>query len=206
LLFRAGSTAKKEVEMKFKDNRLEVTFTYLEMHNAPIRPQILPPVLKYPVKLTRIMEPTVGFYRYLYNAVGEPWLWYERRIMEDEPLIQIIHDERVEIYCLFVGSVPAGYAELNRRDRLDIELSYFGLIPDFIGKGLGRYFLEAVIDIAWSHNPNRFWLHTCTLDHPSALPNYQRRGFSMSNQITRKVMDPRQVGYLPVSVGPPLVV
>ena len=190
--------------MIFKDNRIEVTFTYLEMHSAPSRPQIPPPVLKYPVIMTRIMEPTVSFYRYLYNTVGEPWLWYERRIMEDDPLTQIIHDDCVEIYCLFVGGVPAGYAELNRRDRTDIALSYFGLIPDFIGEGLGRYFLEAVIDIAWSYHPNRFWLHTCTLDHPSALPNYQRRGFTPFNQITRKVMDPRRVGYMPVNVGPPM--
>ena len=189
--------------MIFKDDRLEVTFTYLEMREAPSRPPAHPPTLNHPITLTRIMEPTIGFYRYLYNAVGEPWLWYERRIMEDEKLLPIIHDDRIEIYCLFVGGVPAGYAELNRREPTDIELSYFGLIPEFIGRGLGRYFLEAVIDIAWSHHPNRFWLHTCTLDHPSALSNYQRRGFSPFDQKTRKVMDPRRVGYMPVNVGPP---
>jgi GNAT superfamily N-acetyltransferase len=196
--------AGKEAEMIFKDDRLEVTFTYLEMTNAPTRPSPHPPVLKHQIMLTRIMEPTLSFYRYLYNAVGEPWLWYERRIMDDNRLQQIIHDERIEIYGLFVGGVPAGYAELNRQDPNDIELSYFGLVPDFIGMGLGRYFLEAVIDIAWSYFPKRFWLHTCTLDHPSALQNYQRRGFSPFDQKTRKVMDPRRVGYLPVNVGPPM--
>ena len=168
--------------MIFRDDRLEVTFTYLEMREAPKRPPAHPPVIKHPIMLTRIMEPTIGFYRYLYNTVGEPWLWYERRIMEDEKLLPIIHDDKVEIYCLFVGGVPAGYAELNRRDLRDIALSYFGLVPDFIGQGLGRYFLEAIIDIAWSYHPSRFWLHTCTLDHPSALQNYQRRGFSPFDQ------------------------
>ena len=93
--------------MIFKDDRLEVTFTYLEMHEAPSRPPAHPPTLNHPIMLTRIMEPTIGFYRYLYNAVGEPWLWYERRIMEDEKLLPIIHDDRIEIYCLFVGvSLP----------------------------------------------------------------------------------------------------
>ena len=124
--------------------------------------------------------------------------------MEDEKLLPIIHDDKVEIYCLFVGGVPAGYAELNRRDPRDIALSYFGLVPDFIGQGLGRYFLQEIIDIAWSYHPSRFCLHTCTLDHPSALQNYQRRGFSPFDQKTRKVMDPRRAGYMPVNVGPPL--
>ena len=187
--------------MFFTDDRLEVTFTYLEMLDAPKRPPAIPPVTRHPVILTRLMEPTIGFYRYLYNSVGERWLWYERRIMEDDRLRQIIHHDKIEIYCLFVGGVPAGYAELNRHDSHDIGLSYFGLVPEFIGQGLGRYFLEAIIDIAWSHNPARFWLHTCTLDHPSALPNYQRRGFIPFDQKTRKVMDPRRVGYLPVNVG-----
>ena len=189
--------------MIFKDDRLEVTFTYLEMREPPNQSPVQPPNLKHPIKLTRIMDPTISFYRYLYNVVGEPWLWYERRIMEDEKLARIINDDNIEIYCLFVGGVPAGYAELNRREGVDIELSYFGLVPEFIGKGLGRYFLEAVIDIAWSYLPNRFWLHTCTLDHPSALPNYQRRGFSPFNKKTRKVMDPRRVGYMPADAGPP---
>ena len=189
--------------MIFRDDRLEVPFTYLEMREAPKRPPAHPPVIKHAITLTRIMEPTIGFYRYLYNTVGEQWLWYERRIMEDEKLLSIIHDDRIEIYCLFVGGVPAGYAELNRRELRDIALSYFGLVPDFIGQGLGRYFLEAIIDIAWSYQPSRFWLHTCTLDHPSALQNYQRRGFSPFDQKTRKVMDPRRAGYMPVAVGPP---
>ena len=190
--------------MIFKDDRLDVTFTYLEMHEPPSQSPTHPPNLKHPVMLTRIMDPTISFYRYLYNVVGEPWLWYERRIMDDEKLRHIIHDDKIEIYCLFVGGVPAGYAELNRHEGVDIELSYFGLVPEFIGKGLGRYFLEAIIDIAWSYHPNRFWLHTCTLDHPSALPNYQRRGFSPFEQKTRKVIDPRRVGYMPAEVGPPL--
>ena len=130
--------------MIFKDDRLEVTFTYLEMHEPPSQSPTHPPNLKHPVMLTRIMDPTISFYRYLYNVVGEPWLWYERRIMDDEKLRHIIHDDKIEIYCLFVGGVPAGYAELNRHEGVDIELSYFGLVPEFIGKGLGRYFLEAM--------------------------------------------------------------
>lgn len=188
--------------MIFRDDRLEVTFTYLQMHSPPKRPPARPPSLKKPVMLLRLQEPTLSFYRYLYNAVGEPWLWYERRIMDDDRLAAILRDARIEIYVLYVGGVPAGYAELNRSNPSDVELAYFGLIPEFIGIGLGRYFLEAIVDIGWNGHPDRLWLHTCTLDHPSALPNYQRRGFTPYDQKTRKVMDPRRVGYLPVNVGP----
>ncbi len=75
------------------------------------------------------------------------------------------------------GGVPAGFAELDRRIEGEIELVQFGLMPEFIGQGLGRYFLQWAIDKAWSYHPRRFWLHTCTKDHPAALPNYLKAGF-----------------------------
>ena len=183
--------------MGLNDDKMTVTFTYLEMLSRPKRPPAKTPLTKHPISLIRIWQPTISFYRYLYNSVGEPWLWYERRIIDDEKLKSIIHDDKVEIYCLFIGGTPAGYAELNCEDVNNIQLSYFGLIPEFINKGFGRYFLEAVIDIVWNYNPDRLWLHTCSLDHPSALPNYQRRGFTPFDKKTRKVLDPRQAGFLP---------
>ena len=75
--------------------------------------------------------------------------------------------------------VPAGFAELNRGTEGEIELVNFGLMPQFIGQGLGRYFLRWAIDKAWSYQPRRFWLHTCTKDHPAALPNYLKAGFAI---------------------------
>ncbi len=187
--------------MARNDDCLEVTFTYLEMRTAPTRPPARAPVMPRRLLLMRAEKPPVAFYRFLYNAVGEPWLWYERRIMRDEELEQIIHDEQVEIYVLHYGGVPAGYAELNCRNIKNIELSYFGLMPDFIGLGLGRYFLDAVIDIAWTRQPRRIWLHTCTLDHPAALPLYQKAGFIPFAQKTRLVPDPRKMGFLPPEAG-----
>jgi len=79
---------------------------------------------------------------------------------------------------------PAGFAELDRRNKEDIELVQFGLMPEFIGRGLGWYFLQWIIDKAWSYQPRRFWLHTCTLDHPAALPNYQKAGFTIYKEET----------------------
>ena len=94
-----------------------------------------------------------------------------------------------EVHVLHVDGTPAGFAELDRRNGDDLELVQFGLMPGFLGQGLGRYFLAWTIDRVWSYRPRRLWLHTCTLDHPAALPNYQKAGFTVYKQerITRDV-------------------
>ena len=170
--------------------------TYLEMTERPKRSPPPPPRGVH-VALLRARRPTVRFYRYLYDTIGEPWLWYERRALSDEALDEIITDERVEIYVLYVEGVPAGYAELDRRRPPDIELAYFGLMPEFIGRGLGPFLLGSAIDIAWSHEPKRLWVNTNTLDHPRALPLYQRFGFVPYRQEGKSFADPRVTGLIP---------
>ena len=98
--------------------------------------------------------------------------------LSDAELASIIQDPLDEMHVLDVDGVPAGFAELDRRKSADFELVQFGLTGDFIGQGLGKWFLQWVIDKAWSYQPKRFWLHTCTLDHPAALPNYLKAGFT----------------------------
>ena len=88
-------------------------------------------------------------------AVGEPWLWWERRLLTDGELERIIHDRKVEIYVLYVDGVPAGYTELDRRNEEDVELAYFGLIPQFIGRKLGPFLLNWAVDTAWFQKPKR---------------------------------------------------
>jgi GNAT superfamily N-acetyltransferase len=131
--------------------------------------------------------------------VGEAWLWYERRAMDDKALEAVIHDEGVEIYVLYVEGGPAGFAELDRRQEPDIELAYFGLVPEYIGRGLSDYLLSAAIDTAWSYEPKRVWLHTNTLDHPRALPLYQRLGFKPYRQEQKTFPDPRVTGLIPAA-------
>ena len=178
-----------------EDGRLPVTITFLEMTERPAHPHLSPPQ-GLNCSLLRLNEPTVRFYRYLYDAVGGPWLWFERRAMAEDELARIIQDERIEIYVLNVDGEPAGFAELDRRYPPDIELAYFGLIPDFIGKGLGRYLLTWAIDTAWSHGPKRLWVNTNTLDHPKALPLYQRCGFRPFKQEHVIFDDPRLNGLI----------
>ena len=146
--------------------------------------------------MVRAVRPTVSFYRYLYNTVGQEWLWYERRQWSDEQLRAVIHHPQIEIHVLYVAGVPAGYGELNLQHMPSIELAYFGLLPEFIGKGLGKFFLNAMIDLAWVHAPQRVWLHTCTLDHPQALAVYQRAGFAPYKNEIKIFDDPRMLGVI----------
>jgi GNAT superfamily N-acetyltransferase len=127
-------------------------------------------------------RPTVAYYRFLYQAVGGDYDWTSRKKLSDGDLAAILNDARDEVHVLLVDGVPAGFAELDRRVEGEIELIQFGLVKEFIGQGLGKYLLQWAIDRAWSYGPRRFWLHTCTNDHPAALPNYQKAGFVVYRQ------------------------
>jgi GNAT superfamily N-acetyltransferase len=130
-------------------------------------------------------KPTVSYYRFLYDTVGRDYDWTSRKKLSDAELAALLNDPRLEVHVLMAEGVPAGFAELDRRIESEIELVQFGLMPEFIGQGLGRYFLQWTIDKAWSYDPKRFWLHTCTKDHPVALPNYLKGGFAIYKQETK---------------------
>jgi GNAT superfamily N-acetyltransferase len=181
-------------DLKIHHAKLQTTITYLEMRAKPPRRALAPPVEN--LLIIRAEKPTVSFYRYLYNTVGGPWLWYERRQMRDEDLRAIIQNPKVEIYVLYIGGVPAGYAEIDLRQEPDIELAYFGIMPEFIGQRLGPFLLHWIIEKAWSHQPRRFWLHTCDLDHPKALAVYQQAGFVPYKHEEKIVDDPRALGLI----------
>jgi len=174
---------------------LSCTITSLEMTERPKHTPVPVPSQRK-IALLRAHNPGVEFYRYLYDRVGEKWLWYERRALSDKALSAIVDDEQVEIYVLYVDGVPAGFTELDRRQPPGIELAYFGLMPAFIGQGLGPYLLGSAIDIAWTYEPARLWLHTNTLDHPKALPLYQRFGFVPFKREDKAIPDPRLHGLI----------
>ena len=125
-------------------------------------------------------HPTVSFYRYLYNHVGKAWNWSERRYLDYASLAAQIQNPQVQLYVLYLAGVPAGYAELDMRQAQQpagAQLAYFGLLPEFIGRGLGRYFLRWSVQRAWQQQPQRLRVHSCDLDHPRALGLYQSVGF-----------------------------
>jgi GNAT superfamily N-acetyltransferase len=158
---------------------VEVTVYYMEMLDHTHR---LVPNPRDGLAVVPIPSPTVPFYRSIYDAVGKPYHWLSRRKMSDDALAAILGDPRNELHVLQVDGESAGFAELDRRQLDEIELVQFGLVPEFIGQGLGRWFLQWTVDKAWSYKPKRFWLHTCSLDHPAALPNYTKAGFALYKQ------------------------
>ena len=120
----------------------------------------------------------VAFYRYLYEQVGRDYHWYLRRVMSDSELAAIMQSETTHLSVLYADGCPAGYFELDSSKMPEaVEIAYFGLCRDYTGLGLGRWFLQNAIDAAWALGPRKVTVHTNTLDHPRALPLYQKLGF-----------------------------
>ena len=155
---------------------VEVTVFYLEML-GPSHGSV--PAPRDGLTVLHVESPTVAFYRTLYNSVGRAFHWLSRRKLSDDELAAVLGDPGNELHLLQVAGTPAGFAELDRRQPDEIELVQFGLMPDFIGQGLGTFFLQWTIDRACSFLPRRFWLHTCALDHPAAISNYRKAGFEV---------------------------
>ncbi|MDZ7627525.1 MAG: GNAT family N-acetyltransferase [Parvularculaceae bacterium] len=161
-------------------DRRDITITYLRQRERPrYSPQPKPPGK---VSILRAENPPIHFYRYLYDLVGRPWHWVTRKKLSDHDLAAIIHDPRDHLYVLYAGGVPAGMGEVDATKSPITDIRFFGLAPDYIGKGFGRYFLANIIDLAWATNPGEVRIETCTLDHPAALPLYQKFGFAVFDQ------------------------
>lgn len=144
------------------------------MREPPTNAPAVPPV---PARIERVKDCSISFFRYLYAEVGRAYHWWERLAWSDEQIRRYVAQPGLTFWVMYCDGVPAGYFELKKAEDRSVELAYFGLLPEFIGKGLGRYLLEVAIQKGWEAGPTRMWLHTCTLDHPSALGNYKKRGF-----------------------------
>ena len=153
---------------------VDVVVYYLEMR-APSHQSF--PAPREGLTILHVRKPSVPYYRFLYNAVGKEYHWLSRRKLSDTELASVIQAPRNELHVLHVDGSPAGFAELDRRQPEEVELVQFGLMGEFIDQGLGKWFLQWTIDRVWSYRPRRFWLRTCTLDHPAALPLYKKAGF-----------------------------
>jgi GNAT superfamily N-acetyltransferase len=160
--------------------RVGVTVTFLRMDQPP-RDQA--PGLAAEFQIVRAQAPSVPFYRYLYNTVGANYLWWLRRTTPDDELAALLRDKAIAIYTLYTKGEPAGFFELDARPWPDINLSYFGLMPGAIGLGTGYTFLRAAVDEVWRLGAKGMTVNTCTADHPRALPNYVRAGFTITRQI-----------------------
>lgn len=179
--------------------KLANVVTHLEMlERPPLRPD--PPGIE--CSLHRMEHPSLDRYREIFRRVGEPYLWASRLAMSDEQLAAIIRDPAVEIYLAQSAGKDAGFVELDFRISGECELKFFGLTDEHVGTGAGRRLMNRAIEIAWTRPISRFWVHTCTLDHPGALAFYVRSGFVPFKRQIEIHDDPRLTGLLARSAAP----
>lgn len=142
--------------------------------------------------LMRVNNIPLHFYRYLQWRTGRPWHWVHRLRMNDAELAGILHDSRTEIRVLSIDGAPAGFFELYRQDDDTANLVYFGMTENAIGRGVGKWLLGQAQLAAWNQPISRLTVTTNTLDHPAALPLYQKMGFrpvSQSEALVRPLTD-----------------
>ena len=129
------------------------------------------------IEIVKMEMPDLGFYKFLYQSVGGEWAWRDRLQMSNTELRQVLTSPNTQVHVMYVSGSPAGYVELYRHEDSAVEIAYFGLRSDYMGRGLGKHLLSYGVARAWEMDAARVWLHTCNLDGPHALSNYQKRGF-----------------------------
>lgn len=179
---------------------LAAVVTHLEMRAAPpARPAKALPRLS----LVHVEHPDTDWYRRLFIAVGCDWLWFSRLAMRDADLAAIISDPAVEIRVLRdADGRDVGLLELDFRKAGACELAFFGVVAELQGRGAGWMLMQAALARAWGTPIDRMHVHTCTFDHPAALPFYIRSGFVPVARRVEVAPDPRQTGLLPRDAAP----
>jgi GNAT superfamily N-acetyltransferase len=178
--------------------KIATVVTYLEMRERPRLPRMAKP----PGWSLERMTDDLDRYRALFRRIGEPWLWFSRAVMPDEELAAVVFDPRVEVHILSDGSADIGLLELDFRQRGEAELAFLGLVPGTLGQGAGRFLMSDAIRRAFAKPVRRFFVHTCTLDHPGALAFYMRSGFTAYKRAIEVADDPRLLGLLPLEAAP----
>jgi GNAT superfamily N-acetyltransferase len=171
--------------------RVAVDVTFLRMEHPPVTPA---PALPADAHMAVAAQCTVPFYRYLYNTVGQDYVWWLRRTAADADIATVLADPAVSIHVLYRHGAPAGFYELERRAGGQTNIAYFGLLPHAVGQGMGAAFLRHAIDQGWAGGTRLLTVNTCTADHPRALPNYRAAGFIETRRV-------REVWPVPVRLG-----
>lgn len=162
-------------------SKVPVTTWCLDMH-SPTQLRCSPVPEPAPA-IARAEIPSPALNRFLYTSVGGDWHWVDRLPWTWEQWVRWLDRPGHQTWVMYVSGTPAGYFELDRQGD-DVEIAYFGVAPGFIGRKLGGYLLTRAIEQAWAMDAKRVWVHTCTLDHPAALKNYQARGMTLYQQDT----------------------
>ena len=140
--------------------------------------------------LVKKVKPDFQLNKFFYKQVGKKHRWIDRLSWSDEKWVNYISNQNLETYVISENEDLAGFFELLYNPELqETEISYFGLLEEYIGKGIGGYALSEAIRKSFEKNIKRVWLHTCTLDHPNALKNYIARGMTVFKKEKINILD-----------------
>ena len=140
--------------------------------------------------LIKKIKPDFQLNKFFYKQVGKKHRWIDRLSWTDEKWINFISNKNLETYVISESEDLIGFFELLYNPKLnETEISYFGLLEEYIGKGIGGYALSEAIKKSFEKNIERVWLHTCTLDHPNALKNYIARGMRVFRKENINILD-----------------
>lgn len=193
---RQAASSPRDGIVDLPPGKIAAIATYLELR-APRERDAAP----FEGRLERIAD-DLRRYRALYARIGQPWLWFTRAVLDDEALGRIIAHPQVEALALAGEDGDVALVELDFRRPGECELVFFGLVPESCGRGLGTGLLREALRRAFARPVSRIWLHTCTLDHPAALPLYLKAGFRPYRRAVEIADDPRLGGHLPETAAP----
>jgi GNAT superfamily N-acetyltransferase len=179
--------------------RLAAVQTFLEMRS---KPALRPTPADSSWRLERFAAADLARYRTIFHRVGDDYLWTLRLLMPDAELSRYLTDSRVEVYILATRDGDDGLLELDFRVERECEIALFGIAASLIATGAGRWLMNHALETAWAHPIERFWLHTCTLDHPNALAFYRRTGFEPYARKIEVFPDPRRLGLTRADAAP----
>ncbi len=179
--------------------KLANVVTCVEMRSrVPLRPERDVPG----VRIERFSEPDLARFRALIRHVGEPYLWQSPLLMTQEQFDALSRDARAELYVVRRDGKDEGVLDLDFHVAGECEIRLFGVSEALLGTGAGRKLMNFALNAAWSHEVERVWLHTCTFDHPEALPFYIRSGFVPFKRQIEIYDDPRLTGLYPPTAAP----
>ncbi len=170
---------------------VDVTVRQLVMRRRPDPDRVLPET-PLGVRLRHVFgEESAALIGEMYRRVGAAWHWRDRVHWTPSEWESFLVDRHAEVWLAELGGEPAGFFVLGQQGGEEVTILYFGLVPEWIGRGAGAWLLDRAIDCAWALGPDRIRLETCSLDAPAALPNYLARGFEVrrEEQLQREVSD-----------------
>jgi len=180
-------------------DKVEYRVTWLEMRERPGFDWPRLPVGRDAV-LLRADSPPWWYFLALYDAVGRAHAWTDKHSVPPDELDAWIQHPDVALYTLMGQGWPQGFFMLDWREAGVCDLAYFGLVPEAVGRGLGSWLLQTAILTGWARaGVTAMTVHTCTLDHPRALIQYQRFGFKpLRTAVESRVLTRRQVFMQPL--------